>query len=125
MLLSPASAPVQRIVGMGLFEFGDVDGVGLQVRLQHPIGVVYHERQLLVIDTYNDKIKVLDPSTGKCSTFVGGDKVFSEPSGASVANGNLYVADTNNHRIQVVDLRTRAVTTLELQGVDPPKRSAP
>ena len=42
---------------------------------------------------------------------------FNEPGGLSIAGGKLYVADTSSHRIRVVDLDTRAVTTLELQGV--------
>jgi hypothetical protein len=37
----------------------------------------------------------------------------------SYAAGKLYVADTNAHRIRVVDLKTKAVTTLELKGVAP------
>jgi hypothetical protein len=34
----------------------------------------------------------------------------------------MYIADTNNHRIQVVDMKTKAVSTLQLQGVDPGRR---
>src|SRR5262249_16611552 len=39
----------------------------------------------------------------------------------SFAGDRLYVADTNAHRIRVVDLRTKAVTTLALKGVEAPK----
>jgi thiol-disulfide isomerase/thioredoxin len=119
--------PVRTLVGLGLFQFGDMDGIGPAVRLQHPIGVTYHKGKLFVVDTYNDKIKVLDPLTRECITFVGGSKtgLFSEPSGSSYAQGKLYVADTNNHRIQVVALGSRDVTTLELQDVEPPQRPAP
>jgi len=39
------------------------------------------------------------------------------------ADGKFYVADTNAHRIRVIDVKTRQVPTLELQGVDPPKRA--
>ena len=54
---------VGRIVGEGLFEFGDVDGVGPQVRLQHCLGVAYGDGKLFIADTYNNKIKVCDPKT--------------------------------------------------------------
>jgi hypothetical protein len=37
-----------------------------------------------------------------------------------VAGDKLYVADTNSHRIRVVDLRSRRISTLDLQGVEPP-----
>ena len=101
-----------------------MDGIGRQVRLQHALGIVFVDGKLYVADTYNSKIKVLDPATRACTTFVGGDKkakLFNEPGGISHADGKLYVADTNAHRIQVIDLATKEVRTLKLQGVEPPK----
>jgi DNA-binding beta-propeller fold protein YncE len=119
-------ADVQTLVGQGLFQFGDKDGVGPEVRLQHALGVAYHEGKLYVADTYNSKLKVLDPATKRCETYLSGNgpdgRLFNEPAGLSVANGKLYVADTNAHRIRVVDLKTQGITTLSLQGIEPPKR---
>lgn len=119
---------VKSLVGEGLFEFGDVDGTAEKARLQHALGVVYCDGQLYVADTYNSKIKCLDPATRSCKTFLGGEvegwlagPVFSEPGGISCAGGKLYVADTNAHRIRVVDLKTKTVSTLKLQGVEAPK----
>ncbi len=40
---------------------------------------------------------------------------FYEPGGLSGANARLYVADTNNHAIRVVDLAMQSVSTLELK----------
>src|SRR5207237_3836935 len=37
-----------------------------------------------------------------------------------VANGKLYIADTNNHAIRVVDLKTRETSTLMIKGLQPP-----
>jgi sugar lactone lactonase YvrE len=116
---------VQTLVGLGLFVWGDVDGVGPKARLQHPLGVIYHDRKLYVADSYNGKVKVLDPATRALTTLVGGDgekAPFDEPGGLSHANGKLYVADTNHHRIAVIDLRSREVSTLDLQGVEAVKR---
>ncbi|HMC65559.1 MAG TPA: thioredoxin-like domain-containing protein [Gemmataceae bacterium] len=121
---------VQTLVGplgRGLFEFGDVDGEGLEVRLQHPIGIVCVDKRLYVADTYNNKIKEIVPLDRSCTTFVGSksddkEPLFNEPAGISYANGKLYVADTNAHRIRVVDMKTKAVTTLKLEGVEPPKK---
>ena len=64
---------VKTLVGTGLFDFGDVDGVGDDVRLQHALGVAYHDGKLYVADTYNSKIKVIDPATRTCTTFLGGE----------------------------------------------------
>jgi sugar lactone lactonase YvrE len=119
---------VKTVVGEGLFEFGDVDGLGNQVRLQHALGVAYHEGKLYVADTYNSKIKVIDPLKRSCTTFLGGKaegwlagSVLSEPAGLSIAGDKMYVADTNNHRIRVVDLKSKAISTLELHGIEAPK----
>jgi thiol-disulfide isomerase/thioredoxin len=120
---------VKTLVGEGLFEFGDIDGEGEKVRLQHALGVVWVDGKLYVADTYNSKIKVLDPETKTCKTFLGGEPegwlatpLFNEPAGITYADGKLYLADTNAHRIRVVDLKTKAVSTLKLQGVEAPKQ---
>jgi DNA-binding beta-propeller fold protein YncE len=122
---------VKTLVGRGLFDFGDADGADEQVRLQHALGIVWHDGKLYVADTYNSKIKVLDPIKLTCKTLIGGEEegwltmpVLSEPGGISYAGGKLYVADTNAHRIRVVDLATRAICTLELHGVEPPRSLA-
>src|SRR5260370_15072646 len=111
-----------------MLEFGDGDGVGNQVRLQHALGVACHGGKLYVADTYNSKIKLIDPAKRSCTTFLGGKadgwltgSLFSEPGGLSFAGDKMYVADTNNHRIRVVDLKTKVVSTLALQGIEPPK----
>jgi DNA-binding beta-propeller fold protein YncE len=121
------SGQVRTIVGVGLFEFGDIDGTGDVVRLQHPLGVAWDEGVLLVADSYNNKVKRIDPRTRTSITFAGngqpGDQDglgplarFREPSGVSIASGRLYVADTNNNLIRVVDLLNGAVGTLQLHS---------
>jgi hypothetical protein len=128
---------VETIVGEGLFEFGDRDGRGSQVRLQHPLGVVYHEGSLYVADTYNNKIKRVSPAEKTSETFAGAGKggfadgdarqaMFDEPGGVSIAFGKLYVADTNNHAIRVVDLKSKRVETLQFKNMEklrPPMRA--
>lgn len=119
---------VRTIVGQGLFEFGDKDGIGDRVRLQHALGVAYHDGTLYVADTYNSKIKELNPTKRTCQTYLGGEEegwlagpLFNEPGGIHYAEGKLYVADTNAHRIRIVDLKTKAISTLKLTGVEAPK----
>ena len=116
---------VETLVGTGLFDFGDQDGVGKEAQLQHAIGVAYHEGKVFVADTYNSKIKTIDLKTGAVKTFLGGppkkgeEALFNEPAGLSIVGDTLYVADTNAHRIRIVDLKTKAISTLELKGVEP------
>ena len=123
---------VKTLVGGDLFEFGDVDGSGDDVRLQHPLGIVAAGDKLLIADTYNHKIKELDPKrrrvvslfgTGKPGQVDGSSPSFYEPGGLTVANGKLYVADTNNHAIRVVDLKTKQASTLPIKGLNPPAKN--
>jgi YVTN family beta-propeller protein len=115
--------------GMSLFAFGDRDGKGGEARLQHCLGVAYADGTLFVADSYNNKVKAIDLATRTVTTLVGtrsGGRTddppqFDEPGGLSVAGGSLYVADTNNHAIRVVDLATRKVRTLALEGVEQPR----
>ncbi|HEU4510137.1 MAG TPA: thioredoxin-like domain-containing protein [Pyrinomonadaceae bacterium] len=127
-----AGGIVKTIAGGDLFEFGDVDGSGDDVRLQHPLGVVRHGDKILIADTYNHKIKQLDPQNEKVITLFGTGKPgqkdgssasFYEPGGLTLANNKLYIADTNNHAIRVVDLQTKAATTLRIRGLTPPARN--
>jgi thiol-disulfide isomerase/thioredoxin len=125
--------PVNRVetsVGGNLFDFGDVDGVGDAVRLQHPLGVAWQGSaagggRVFIADTYNHRLKVLDPVTRRVTAFAGSGQPgcrdgaaasaqFHEPGGLSVAGDVLYVADTNNHAIRTVSLTTREVGTLAL-----------
>jgi sugar lactone lactonase YvrE len=114
---------VRTLVGEGLFDFGDIDGPAEKARLQHALGVAYHDGKLYVADTYNSKLKTIDLASREVKTFLGGEAegwlttpTFSEPAGIAYADGKLYIADTNAHRIRVVDLKTKALTTLKLSG---------
>lgn len=116
---------VRTIVGLDLFEFGDSDGKGEAVRLQHPLGVLYHDGLLYVADTYNHKIKVVDPRERTAKTFLGtgvpghrdGEGAeFYEPGGVSFAGDRFYIADTNNHALRVVEPFGK-VNTLVLSGL--------
>ena len=113
----PPANTVTTIAGGDLFEFGDKDGKGDGVRVQHPLGVAARDGRVFIADTYNHKIKLLEPSSGKVSAFAAG---FHEPAGLSIAGNTLFVADTNNHAIRTVDLSTRAVGTLTIEGLTPP-----
>lgn len=120
---------VFTLVGQGLFEFGDMDGVGADVRLQHAAGITFNRQTLYIADSYNHKIKTLDPATGRVETLAGtgepgssdgafDEATFYQPEGLAYYAGKLYVADTNNHRIRILDLEEKTVSTLILQGLD-------
>jgi len=121
--LDPAGR-VRTLVGTGLFKFGDKDGVGDDVLLQHCIGLAWHNGTLYVADSYNHKIKTVDPKTRAVRTFLGDGKKgnqdgrnarFHEPNGLSGWGDKLFIADTNNHAIRVCDLKTGDVSTLPVE----------
>jgi DNA-binding beta-propeller fold protein YncE/cytochrome oxidase Cu insertion factor (SCO1/SenC/PrrC family) len=126
--LEPGGA-VRTILGKGLFEFGDIDGGAQSARLQHPLGVAFSGGQIYVADTYNSKIKIVDPGKATVKTFAGsgkkalsdgkfGSAAFNEPGGLAWLGGKLYVADTNNHQIRVLDPATKSVSSLEFSGLE-------
>lgn len=124
---------VRTVCGSGeLFGFGDQDGTGRGALLQHPIGLAAGDGQLVVADTYNHKLRSVDPATGACRTLFGGGAeletdvppgrllaparpgapAFSGPEGLAWRPGELLVADTGNHRILAVSLPAGARRTL-------------
>jgi DNA-binding beta-propeller fold protein YncE len=125
--VDPAADRVRRLVGRGLFHFGDLDARGDSVRLQHVQGVVAvpegGETAVYLADSYNNKIKRLDPATRAVVTVAGSadhglvdgaaeEARFWEPTGISIAANIAYIADTNNHAIRRIDLASGRVLTV-------------
>jgi len=124
-------ATVTTLVGTGLFDFGDSDGTGRKAVLQHCQGLALREERgttsVYIADTYNHKIKRLTTPDLQVRTIAGSGKAgaddgagttasFDEPAGLAILGDQLYVVDTNNHRIRVIDLLSPSyrVRTLEV-----------
>ncbi|HEV2529574.1 MAG TPA: thioredoxin-like domain-containing protein [Thermomicrobiales bacterium] len=121
---------VRRVVGRGLFDFGDRDGTGDAARLQHPLGLAGAEEDgqpvLYLADSYNHRIKRLDPATRTVTTIAGSGEAgrqdgdlataaFWEPSGLAVDGRRIWVADTNNHALRLLDLDAGTVVTVDVR----------
>ena len=67
-----------------LFSYGDKDGYGIEAKLQHPVGLEYIEpiQKIIVTDSYNHKLKIVDPQTDHSYTIFG--------------NGNAGLVDGSN-----------------------------
>jgi len=93
---------------------------------QHPMGVAAAGTKVYVADTYNNKVKAIDVEAGTVRLLAGSrhpgfkdgkgsDARFYEPGGLSLAGDSLYIADTNNHRIRILNIPSRKVVTFPLR----------
>lgn len=105
--VDPDAGVVRTLVGEGLFDFGDVDGPRAVARLQHPVGLAHAAGALWVADTFNSKIKRVDPATGEVRTFLSG---LGEPQGLAPSRGGFWIADTNRHRVVRAELSKDRLT---------------
>ena len=91
---------VDTMVGEGLFNYGENDGIGQSARLQYPLDIQADpcHRMLWVADSYNNKIRRI----GVDSKYVSSmqlDCRLDEPGGLAFHNDTLYIANTNAHEI--------------------------
>jgi thiol-disulfide isomerase/thioredoxin len=92
---------VRSDVGVGLFDFGHVDGPASGALMQHPLGVTeLPDASVAVCDTYNGAVRRFDPVSGEVSTLATG---LAEPSDAVVEHGDggpvLVVVESAAHRL--------------------------
>jgi hypothetical protein len=103
---------VVTLVGQGLFDWGASDGGPDSSAMQHPTGVAVRATgeglpSVYVADALNSLIRVWEGSawsaaSGTLRTLPAAG--LSEPQGlATLPDGRLLVADTNAHRVVIVD----------------------
>lgn len=112
--------------------YGGDGGAAVQARLNFPTAVaVDREGNVYIADTMNHRVRVVEAATGVISTLAGtGQAGFSGDGGAVYQatlnepaalvldeTHKLYIADQNNHRIRVVDLKTGRIQTIAGTGV--------
>ena len=106
---------LHRLAGTGVTGYSGVNGPALEARLAGPKGLSYSpDNSLYLADTENHVIRRIDLRTGMISTVLGTGKrgdgpeprplacELSRPHGVLFANGVLYVADSEAHRIRVL-----------------------
>src|SRR5262245_37760064 len=107
---------------------GYVDGPAHQARFNGPIGIaVAPDGRIVIADTYNDRIRVIDAS-GAVTTLAGSGRPgaddgiaesasFDTPTGIAVdARGLVYVADTGNGVVRIVDQHGKVTTPAWAHG---------
>ncbi|MEZ4366707.1 MAG: hypothetical protein R2939_10525 [Kofleriaceae bacterium] len=111
---------------------GFVDGALASARFRSPEGLLLSETLLYVADTGNHVVRAIDLSSGSVSTIAGtpatlgyfGDDgpataalLYAPTAIARCPSGDLYVADTGNHRIRRIEAGSGNITTVLGDGV--------
>ena len=124
------SGTITTFAGAGTGFDSDGTGPATEALLRHPGGVaVDSSGNLYIADTYNSRIRKVDTSgtlitiAGTGDGGVGGDggpadegQIYN-PGGIAVdSSGNLYIADSGNHRIRVLstDMTTPTVSSIAI-----------
>lgn len=116
---------ISTLIGTGLFDFGYAEGRRGDGLMQHPLGVSADNSGVYIADSYNHSLRRYDPATKRLENFAGHGKrgdhngklplaEFNEPNGILNIKGRYYIADTNNHRIRVLDPEQDSVSTLNI-----------
>lgn len=105
-----------RIAGTGETGFSGDGGPPLAATFNGPKGIAYApDRSLYIVDTENHAIRRVDLALGTISTVIGtgqrgngpdGDPLMcamARPHGVLLHKGALYVTDSENHKIRVVE----------------------
>ncbi|MCU1383792.1 MAG: glycosyl transferase, family 2 [Acidobacteria bacterium] len=122
--------PVAGSHDLGTGFSGD-NGPAIVAQLDTPDGVaIAPDGDLIVADSHNDRIRRVDRPTRIITTIAGSgengydgdDKPATEaalntPSAvAAAANGDIYIADTLNYRIRMIDAKTGLIHTVAGDG---------
>ena len=111
-----ADGVMSTLAGTGEFGYAGDGGPALTATWGGPKAIrCDHAGNLLVVDTENHAIRRIDAATAIVTTIAGGrlggdgdggaavEAAMDRPHGCDVdADGNIYIADSNNHRVRVV-----------------------
>jgi len=111
--------------------FSGDNGLAIAAQLDTPDGVaIAPDGDLIVADSHNDRIRRVDKPTGIITTIAGSGETgydgddkpalqaaLDTPSAvAAAANGDIYIADTLNYRIRMIDAKTGLIHTIAGDG---------
>ncbi len=139
--IDAASGTIRTVAGSGRYAFAGDGGGPLEASFAmqqasdnpEPGGNIAFgpDGALYLADTYNDRIRRIDLAKAVVTTVAGnGVAGYAGDLGAAVdarlnkprdlafgPDGRLYIADTNNHRVRIVDLATGVIDTAVGDGI--------
>ncbi len=122
---------ITTLAGNGKDGYRGDNGPATEASLSEPTGIAVDQKgDIYFADLRNNKIRKVEKATGIIKTLAGnGDDFFSGdegpavdaslsgPSGISIdKEGNIYIADTFNNRIRMVDAKKGIITTVAGDG---------
>jgi internalin A len=112
-MMNLTSGNISTVAGNGAATFAGDEGTATSASLKSPTGVCVDSGKLYIADLANNRIRIVDLSSGNISTLAGngtatfvGDGGLAtsaslyQPYGVCAAPGALYIADKYNHRIR-------------------------
>ena len=111
--------------------FAGDDGPATAAQLDTPNGVaIAPDGDLIVADSHNQRIRRVDRATGTITTIAGSGEIgydgddqpavqaaLNTPSAVAAApNGDIYIADTLNYRVRMIDAKTGLIHTVAGNG---------
>jgi len=132
--ISATNTAIEPVAGshdLGSGFSGD-NGPAIVAQLDTPGGVgIAPDGDLIVADSHNDRIRRVDFQTGMIITVAGsgengydGDEkpaveaALNTPSAVAAApNGDIYIADTLNYRVRMIEAKTGLIHTIAGDGV--------
>ncbi len=103
--------------------WGRADGIGLNAKFDGPAGIATDGTNLYIAESGSDCIRKIVIATTLVTTFAGNpagglingsnaEVRYSRPLSITTDGARLFVADTGNNVIRMIDIQTGAVTTL-------------
>lgn len=127
---NPEIEPVAGNHDLGGGFSGD-NGPAIEAQLDTPDGVaIAPDGDIIVADSHNDRIRRVDRQTGVIITIAGSgengydgddqravDAALNTPSAVATApNGDIFIADTLNYRVRMIEAKTGLIHTIAGDG---------
>lgn len=128
-----AAGVITTVAGSGVQGFSGDNGPATTAELDSPTGLALDSAgNLYIADSHNHRVREVAAATGTIKTIAGtGAAGFSGDRGLATAAqldlptalaidsaGNVYVADTDNHRVRRIDAGTGMISTVVGNGVE-------
>ncbi len=130
LTVSSSSCPIiSTVAGTGTAGSTGDGGLATAAKLNNPCGVAVDAAgNVYIADTYNNRVRVIDNSTGIINTVAGGGGSLGDGGLATAAqlngpwrvafdgSGNIYIGDRFNNRVRKIDKVTGIINTIAGTG---------